>query len=335
MKRLIIFLFTILFFSACVKQSFKESPSETIIDPETQQPIPAASKNTNSITICHHLPNGSWELKNIGVAAWPSHQAHGDVRLDDEDNDGYVPNNACGYGVQGDCNDTNAFIHPGVAEICNGIDDNCNGIIDENCFPAVIIGNQVWMTKNLEVTTYRNGDPISSSWGNPFGAWSYYGNDPANGLVYGKLYNGFAVLDPRGLAPAGWHVPSVYEVHTLLRYLDPATDTTNTASTPSFIAGGPMKETGTIHWLSPNGAATNASGFTALPGGSRDDEGTPSNLGSYGFWWTSSGHIDIGNPQGGGSPGSAREFYINYGDGSVVVGGREVMWGFSVRCVRD
>ncbi len=335
MKKLQLPLLAILLFSACVKQMpDNNSPEKNNSETAKEEINSVAAKNPNNINICHRQPNGSWQIKNISSNAWASHQAHGDIRLDDQDDDGYVPNNACDYGVQGDCNDNNAFIHPGVAEICDGVDDNCNGVIDENCFPAVIIGNQVWMTRNLEVTTYRNGDPISLNWGTPVGAWSYYENDPANGLVYGKLYNGFAVLDPRGLAPDGWHVPSVYELHTLLRYLDPATDTTNPSSTPSFVAGGLMKETGTTHWLSPNGAATNASGFTALPGGRRDDEGTPSSLGSFGHWWTSTGHIDT-NPQGGGGPGVARKFYIPYNDGRVVVEGREINWGFSVRCVRN
>ncbi|WP_205756022.1 MopE-related protein [Lacibacter luteus] len=66
---------------------------------------------------------------NINVSAWPDHQAHGDVRLDDQDGDGYVPNNNCGVGQQGDCNDNNAAINPGAREICgNGIDENCNGL---------------------------------------------------------------------------------------------------------------------------------------------------------------------------------------------------------------
>lgn len=341
MKKLFIPLLAALLLYACTKENPYSNSQEEPNGEVTEKAISSAAKNSNnvSITICHRQPNSTWQIKSINISAWAGHQAHGDVRLDDEDDDGYVPNNSCGYGVQGDCDDNNAFVHPGVAEICDGIDDNCNGIIDENCYPAVKIGNQVWMTRNLDVITYRNGDPISPVWGatptTAIGAWSFYENDPANGLLYGKLYNGFAVLDPRGLAPTGWHVPSVYEVHTLLRSLDPATDTTNNTSTPSFIAGGLMKETGTTHWLSPNGGATNASGFTALPGGQRDDEGTPGNLGRLGQWWTSTGHIDIGNPQSGGGPGSGRTFYIPYYDSRVVVFGRELNWGFSIRCVRD
>src|ERR1035437_9378616 len=80
--------------------------------------------------------------------------------------------------------------------------------------PPVSTCSQIWMLKNLEVTTYRNGDPIPQvtnrgAWDRlSTGAWCYYNNDPAMGAIYGKLYNWYAVNDPRGLAPAGWHIPS-------------------------------------------------------------------------------------------------------------------------------
>ena len=85
---------------------------------------------------------------------------------------------------------------------------------------TVTIGTQVWMTKNLDVATFRNGDPIpeaksNEEWEkageNKQPAWCYYNNDPANGAKYGKLYNWYAVNDPRGLAPEGWHVPNIDE----------------------------------------------------------------------------------------------------------------------------
>lgn len=74
----------------------------------------------------------------------------------------------------------------------------------------VKIGDQIWMTQNLDVDKFRNGDPIpevtkaeecnkTDDEGKP--AWCYYNNDPANGKKYGKLYNWHAVNDPRGLAP--------------------------------------------------------------------------------------------------------------------------------------
>lgn len=82
------------------------------------------------------------------------------------------------------------------------------------------IGNQIWMAINLDVATFRNGDPIQEAktneeWINASKAkqpvWCYYNNDPANGKKYGRMYNWYAVSDPRGLAPAGWHVPALEE----------------------------------------------------------------------------------------------------------------------------
>lgn len=90
------------------------------------------------------------------------------------------------------------------------------------------------------------------------GAWCYYNNDPSTNATYGKLYNWYAVNDPRGLAPAGWHVPSDAEWTTL-----------ETCLGGSSVAGGKMKVSGTTTWLSPNTGATNSSGWAGLPGGSR------------------------------------------------------------------
>jgi hypothetical protein len=90
---------------------------------------------------------------------------------------------------------------------------------------GVAIGTQVWTTKNLDVATYRNGDVISQvsdkdAWANlTTGAWCYYENDAKNGVKYGKLYNWYAVNDARGLAPAGWHVPTDYEWEVLSTFL--------------------------------------------------------------------------------------------------------------------
>jgi hypothetical protein len=91
---------------------------------------------------------------------------------------------------------------------------------NDSDFGTVRIGNQVWSTFNLDVSTYRNGDKIpevsdSKKWANlTTGAWCWYNNDPSNDTKYGKLYNWYAVNDPRGLAPEGYHIPS-YEEWTL------------------------------------------------------------------------------------------------------------------------
>ena len=90
------------------------------------------------------------------------------------------------------------------------------------------IGQQVWMVENLNVDKFRNGEIIpeaktDAEWKkaaeNKQAAWCYYNNDSSNGTKYGKLYNWYAVNDPRGLAPKGWHIPSDKEWTDLTDYL--------------------------------------------------------------------------------------------------------------------
>lgn len=143
-----------------------------------------------------------------------------------------------------------------------------------------MIGNQIWTCTNLDVTTFRNGDVIPqvtdpTAWQNlTTPAWCYYNNDPANGAIYGKLYNWFAVRDPRGLAPNGYHIPTLSEFQTLRDYLGGAT-----------VAGGKMKKVSPL-WTSPNADATNSSCFTGLPGGLRTDDGSFDSINLSGRWWS-------------------------------------------------
>jgi uncharacterized protein (TIGR02145 family) len=157
--------------------------------------------------------------------------------------------------------------------------------IDGNHYHKVTINTQVWMVENLNVTHYRNGDPIPNVTSDPTwmtlttGAYCNYNNDLNNAATYGRLYNWYAVNDSRKIAPAGWHVPSGAEFTTLQLNYGGAN-----------VAGGPLKESGTVHWNSPNDGATNSNGFTALPGGRRGVSlGTIylSGLGLEGDWWQS------------------------------------------------
>ena len=117
-KLLINLLGIVLLFGSCVKHD----------DPEPEK------EGNYKIDVCHREGNGSSHIINISIDAWPAHLAHGDVRLDDQDDDGFVPNNNCGFGQMGDCNDLNAAIRPGSIEVCgNNIDENCNGQINESC----------------------------------------------------------------------------------------------------------------------------------------------------------------------------------------------------------
>lgn len=197
--------------------------------------------------------------------------------------------------------------------------DNSTNNINNN-FDTVKICNQVWMKKNLDVDHYRNGDSIpevrdSTQWRNlKTGAWCYYNNDSAIGAIYGKLYNWYAVNDPRGLAPTGWHIPSDSEWTILIDCLG-----------GEKVAGGKMKYTGTIHWEKPNIGATNESGFSALPGGYRDYFGPYANLGLYSAWWSSTmGYVSF----------VWNRFLTSY---STNIGrdNSEKGVGFSVRCVKD
>ena len=187
--------------------------------------------------------------------------------------------------------------------------------IDGNVYPTVKIGNQRWMAENLRVRKYRNGDLISTIWGQfNLGAWSRYDNSSANEQIYGKLYNWFAVRDSRGLCPEGWHIPSDIEWTTLSNSLG-----------GNSVAGGKMKETGTIHWNNPNNSATNEVEFTALPGGLRQETGQYNDLGESGYWWSSTVFMSL----------VAWNREINHASGSLSRENSNEGIGYSVRCLKD
>jgi uncharacterized protein (TIGR02145 family) len=189
--------------------------------------------------------------------------------------------------------------------------------LEKTSFKTVKIGNQVWTSKNLDVATYRNGDVIPQvqdpkAWAKlTTGAWCYYDNDASNGTKYGKLYNWYAVNDPRGLAPNGYHIPTDAEWTQLSDYLGGESE-----------AGTKMKSTS--GWVE-NGNGTNSSGFSGLPGSSRANDGTFDSIGFDGFWWSSTENY------------TDETWYrvLNFYDGDV---GRYSYYkglGFSVRCLRD
>jgi len=126
------------------------------------------------------------------------------------------------------------------------------------------------MKENLKVTKYNNNDSIpdstNSTWGTAaIGARTEYVASGVSGYVgtYGYLYNWYAVNDSRKLCPSGWHVPSDSEWTYLSSYLG-----------GQSVAGGKMKSTGTTYWNSQSSGTTNSSGFSALPGGYRDSNGS-------------------------------------------------------------
>ena len=182
---------------------------------------------------------------------------------------------------------------------------------------TVTIGTQVWTSKNLNVSTYRNGDVIpqvqdEQAWAKlTTGAWCYYNNDSSNGTKYSKLYNWYAVHDPRGLAPNGYHIPTDEEWKKLTDYLGGESG-----------AGTKMKSTS--GWNN-NGNGTNSSGFSGLPGGFRYINGTFNYIGYLGYWWGST--EDYAN--------DAWPRYLSYGYGFVYRYSYDKGYGFSVRCLRD
>ena len=251
---------------------------------------------------------------------------------------------------------------------------------------SVTIGTQTWTTKNLDVATFRNGDAIpqaktNEEWKagreNKQPAWCYYDNDAKNGTKYGKLYNWYAVNDARGLAPAGWHIPTDEEWTvlstflgggdvagkkmkmspvfgpTLISYVDQggyyaqnwvACSNCQVASSeykkicPSCKGMGGRNVQGNyipktkrkvetkgeiIGWEGDD----NSSGFSGLPGGSRDY------IGNFfidaGNWWSA-------------SEGASRDFikpasfwYLISCCSTLKLNQNSKNFGFSVRCVRD
>ena len=163
---------------------------------------------------------------------------------------------------------------------------------DGNTYATIKIGTQTWMMENLKTTHYSNGDPVphvtdNSEWLNlstatEKGAYCNYNNDEANVATSGRLYNWYAASDSRNLAPDGWHVPTRTDWDVLESYLGGIIGSSTVVG-----IGRKLKETGTAHWLTPN-PADNISGFTALPGGQRLGSGHFTNMGAFGYFWSSS-----------------------------------------------
>ena len=179
----------------------------------------------------------------------------------------------------------------------------------------VTIGTQTWTSKNLNVGTYRNGDKIpqvqdKNAWAKlKTGAWCYYENKAANGTTYGKLYNWYAVNDPRGLAPTGYHIPS---------------ETEWTILTDNFGDFDGTKMQSTTGWKNNNNG-TNTSGFSALPGGSLSTDGNFSNIGAGAGWWSSS--------EANTSKAWSRDLNDYFGGPHSYDNDKRD--GFSVRCLKD
>jgi len=183
---------------------------------------------------------------------------------------------------------------------------------------TVIIGTQIWAEANLNVSTFRNGDTIPEAktfkeWvaageaGKP--AWCYYNNDQVIGKKYGKLYNWFAVTDPRELAPAGWTLPESADWAKLINFLG-----------GPGAAGSKLKST--TGW-NEGSIGSNDTGFTGYPGGYRVENGVFQNIGNIGIWWSTTEN----------NPLSAVDHYLAQSN-SLSRSTSPKQRGESVRCIK-
>jgi uncharacterized protein (TIGR02145 family) len=194
---------------------------------------------------------------------------------------------------------------------------------DGNIYNTITIGTQEWMAENLRTTVYRDGTPIQNVEGDTEwtelsdGAYCNYGNKENFDTIatYGRIYNWYAVADSRKLAPEGWHIPTDAEWAKLINYLG-----------GENVAGGKMKEAGTVHWLSPNASATNSSGFTGLPNSYRGSiYGIFYQLDGMSYWWSSTEDDED----------EAYGVCLDYSTAGALLGYSFKNDGFAIRCVKD
>ena len=215
-------------------------------------------------------------------------------------------------------------------------------ILTRDPYDSVTIGNQVWMTKNLELDEFRNGDPIpqaksAAQWEkageNHQPAWCYYKNNPKNGKKYGKLYNWYAVSDPRGLAPNGWHIPTGRDIKKLL-----------------YKLGGVRVYRGNDFplYISENGDKLREMGFDAIFCGYRSIAGefikskktVYKNNYPINTWWSSSS-LDNGYVSNLSLHYSTKDIQSMWGweqqmgTRFILTGFYEKTYGFSVRCIKN
>jgi uncharacterized protein (TIGR02145 family) len=207
---------------------------------------------------------------------------------------------------------------------------------DSNVYDLVVIGGQVWMKENLAYISSEVGvvGPGTGSTSTPYCyVYGYDGTDVAAAkaniiegknyyTTYGVLYNWTAA---NTACPTGWHLPSDAEWKQLEMALGMSSEQANNTGDRGTTEGGKLKETGTDHWTPTNEGATNSSGFTALPGGSRSSNGAFYDIGNYGCWWSSTEYYSY----------YARYRRLGYGSSTVSRSNNANETGFSVRCLRD
>lgn len=185
-----------------------------------------------------------------------------------------------------------------------------------NVYTAITIGTQDWLLENIRTTKLNDGTDIpevtgSTEWSSLVTpGFSWYGNNASNGQEYGGLYNWY-VVNTGKVCPKGWHVPNEEEWSTLSDFV-------------GYGFAGKLKEAGNNHWQSPNVGATNESGFTALPGGDRTNEGEFRSIGQFGRWY----NYNV-------EPNSNTYLGLSYLGEYTSRGGVPKNYGYSIRCIRN
>jgi uncharacterized protein (TIGR02145 family) len=207
-------------------------------------------------------------------------------------------------------------------EIIGGVAKNASAKVEGTEIEEIKIHGQIWAKRNLDVSDFRNGDIVyqaksEADWeaagvqGRP--AWCYHDNNPANRNKYGKLYNWFAVTDPRGLAPKGWHIPTDIEWTRMIDSIGGKDDAGIKLRSPN-------------DWLydGDRGIGTNSSGFNALPGGDAFGQ-ADCHIGFFGGWWSST---ELSSTH-------AWLWFLYAEYRHIARGGIQKERGYSIRCLRD
>jgi len=241
------------------------------------------------------------------------------------------------------CTDSEALNYNPAATIDDGSCEYAVGDcvdFDGNIYETITIGDQIWMEENLKVIHFNNGDEIPTGFTNlewtslSTGAYVVYDDDPNNAVIYGNLYNWYAVDDYREICPEYYHVPTDEEWIDLEIYLGMSLEVANTTGYRGSNEGGMLKEGGTLNWwaevcgnpVCPNGInGCNCSGFTARPGGNRRfDNGVFHVEGNAAWFWTADEY---------GSSAWIRR--LDYGISSIYRYMDGKQGGSSIRCVQD
>lgn len=189
--------------------------------------------------------------------------------------------------------------------------------VDGNTYDKVRIGEQIWMTENLKVTHFRNGDEIpwartTEDWvtlgkqGKP--AWCYPDGNEEYNSRHGKLYNWYAISDPRGIAPAGWHITSDDEWTAMIDLL-----------------GGSIRSALILRIDNSLDDKTSKASFNGMPAGCRNGNGTFYGSGSFAYWWSSTSNDST----------TAWMRILNYPKCDIVFIANNKIYGASVRCIKD